>query len=181
MLKEYKDALIFLLKYLLVYVSLNSLYALYIDHYKPDADPITLGVTRQVTFLLSLTDSEITHEVVDTSVNVPILKGKRTVIEVYEGCNSINVIIVFVAFLIAFKGPLKATLKYLVIGVALIYVVNLLRVIALYWVALYIPDTLYFFHKFFFTGIIYLVVFAFWYFWINRVKEWKTAPVSKRE
>jgi hypothetical protein len=52
-------------------------------------------------------------------------------------------------------------------------VINLLRILLLYEVALHFPENLYFFHKFFFTGIIYLLVFILWYFWVNEVKKWK--------
>ncbi len=173
MLKEYKHALFFLAKYIAMYLVLNTLYALYVEGYKPDADPITIAVTKQGAFIMSIFDADINYHVVTSTPNVPITRKEQTVIEVFEGCNSVNVIIVFASFLIAFTGPVRNTAFFLIIGGLAIYFLNLMRVMALYWVALKFPQSLYFFHKFFFTGIIYLFVFWLWYVWVTKQKQWK--------
>lgn len=171
MLREFKPALIFLAKYLLLYVALNTAYGFFIENFRPDADPVTITVTRQTTGLLGLFYQGVECRVVDNSVNVPILIDQSTVIEVFEGCNSINVIIVFVCFLVAFKGPFPRFIAFLIGGVILIYLINLVRVAGLFMIAHHIPESLYFFHKYLFTGMIYLVVFSLWYFWIKLVKR----------
>lgn len=178
MLREYRESIVFLVKYVVLYVLLNTLYGLYIQHYRPEPDPVTILVTRHTASFLSLFDDDISSAVVDKSANVPILKAARVVVEVYEGCNSINVMIVYVAFLVAFRGPLNAFLVYLGGGLFLVYVINILRVSALYSVALHFPDQLYFFHKFFFTGMIYAVVFLLWFLWVRQVKAWKAEANS---
>ena len=173
MIQEYREAIIFLIKYVVLYVVLNTAYAYYIDYYLPNADPLTVVVTRHTEGLLSFVDPSVGSHLVAGSQNVPVTQSGRTVMSVYEGCNSINVMIVFVAFIIAFKGPFKLFLRYLVLGLLGVYLINLLRLIGLYGVSLYFPDAFYFFHKFFFTGVIYLVVFAIWYFWVAGIKRWK--------
>jgi exosortase family protein XrtF len=173
MLKQYRHALIFLAKYIVLYVLMNSIYAWYIESYRPNADPVTIVVTKHSAFIISLFDNEVKAEEIRALANVPIMKGSETVIEVYEGCNSINVMIVFVAFIFAFHGHWKILLPFLTMGLAIIYLINLLRIIALYIVALEFPQALYFFHKFLFTGVIYLIVFGLWYWWTLKVKEWQ--------
>jgi exosortase family protein XrtF len=173
MLKEYKHALIFLAKYIALYVALNSLYAWYIESYKPDPDPLTIAVTKHTAALLSIFDESVSYWVVPERSNVPLLKGNEIVVEVFEGCNSVNVILVFVSFIIAFQGNFRLFIIFLAGGSAVIYLMNLFRVMALYWVALHFPEALYFFHKFLFTGAIYVVVFALWYYWTIKVKAWK--------
>lgn len=175
MLKDYKEALAFVAKYVLVYLILNTLYAFYIDGHRPDADPLTTVVAKQVASLLAVYDGTVHAQVVRGSMNVPVAKGQQVIIEVFEGCNGVNVMVVFISFLIAFRGPGKATIIYLLLGLGVIYLLNLLRVMGLYWVALYYPMSLYYFHKFFFTGALYAVVFLIWYFWVKRVSRWKTA------
>jgi exosortase family protein XrtF len=180
MLKEYREAIIFLLKYVILYLVLNTVYAYYISHYAPEADPLTVLVTRHTEGLLSVFDGDVDSYVVSGSANVPLIKNGDTVMTVYEGCNSLNVMIVFVAFIIAFKGPLKLFIRYLSLGLVAVYLINLVRLIGLYGVALYFPRSFYFFHKFFFTGIIYLVVFTIWFFWMKDIKKWRfQTSVSK--
>jgi exosortase family protein XrtF len=173
MLKEYREAIIFLVKYVVIYVALNTVYAWYVAGYLPDADPLTVVVTRHTEGLLCVFDASVASHVVAGSQNVPITKDGTTVMSVYEGCNSINVMIVFVAFIIAFKGPFKLFLRYLMLGLLGVYLINLLRLVGLYGVSLHFPANFYFFHKFFFTGVIYLFVFLIWYFWISAVKRWR--------
>jgi exosortase family protein XrtF len=173
MLKEYKDALLFLGKYIALYIVLNTMYAWYVQHYSPNADPITKMVTHHSAAILHAFDDEVSLRVISGKSHVPITKNDETVIEVFEGCNSINVFIVFLSFIIAFQGSLKLFVQFLFGGMGIIYLINLLRIIALYVVALKFPDALYFFHKFFFTGIIYLIVFALWYLWTVKVKQWR--------
>jgi exosortase family protein XrtF len=177
MIKEYKHALLFLAKYIVLYVALNSLYAWFVESYKPDPDPITVMVTKHAAALMTIFDEEVSYRVAPATPNIPLLKNNQTVVEVFEGCNSINVILVFVSFIIAFQGNTKLFLLFFIGGTTLIYLVNLLRVIALYLVALHFPQALYFFHKFLFTGAIYALVFALWYYWTIKVKEWKLQQV----
>lgn len=177
MIKRYKHALIFLAKYLVLYVGLNSGYAWYVESYRPNTDPVTKMVTDHSAFIISLFDEGVHAEEIRASSNVPIMKGSETVIEVYEGCNSINVMLVFIAFVVAFWANWKVLLPYLGAGLIIIYFVNLLRIVGLYLVALKFPEALYFLHKFLFTGIIYLIVFALWYLWALRVKRWRMQQV----
>jgi len=168
---EYNSVLKFLAKFLGLYVVLNVAYGLIIEFYSPGYDPFTWLVTQHVVFFLSQIDSTVSMLALPVSASIKVLKDSKTVISVYEGCNSINVMIVYVSFLFSFTGPLKKTLQFFVLGIVVIYVMNLLRVILLYEVALFFPHNLYFFHKYFFTGIIYAVVFLLWYIWIKQVTK----------
>lgn len=173
MIREYKEAILFLVKYVVLYLVLNTVYAYYVDYYSPNADPLTITVTRHTEGLLSFFDSSVDSHIVPGSQDVPITQNGTTVMSVYEGCNSVNVMIVFIAFIIAFKGPFKLFLRYFLLGLMAVYLINLLRLMGLYGVSLHFPETFYFFHKFFFTGVIYLFVFLIWYFWISAVKQWR--------
>src|SRR5690606_243042 len=47
---------------------------------------------------------------------------------IVEGCNSVSVIILFIAFIIAFAEKFKKTFLFLFAGSVLIYTVNILRI-----------------------------------------------------
>jgi exosortase family protein XrtF len=169
--KDYKQIVIFLAKFVGIYLIGNILYGLFIEYYYPGPDPITLWTSRNVAFILKLLQEPIFLFTETASPYVSFLRGSASVIRVFEGCNGINVAIVYIAFLFAFKGSLKQTLVFLLLGLLVIYVSNLVRVSLLYGVAIRFPSTLYFFHKYLFTGILYLVVFILWYLWIRQIKS----------
>jgi exosortase family protein XrtF len=168
---ENKPALLFLITFVGLYLLLNTLYGLYVNSFLPQPDPITILVSKQVAGCLSLADTTITSSVMSGSKYVPIRNSYRTVIEVFEGCNGINVMIVFISFLLAYRGKLKATLLFGSVGIVVIHMMNLFRVSMLYGIELYFPRYLYFFHKYLFTGMIYAVVFLMWYLWAKRLKR----------
>ncbi|MEJ0030753.1 MAG: exosortase family protein XrtF [Bacteroidota bacterium] len=171
-MKDQKAILFFLLKFVGLYVVLNTVYGLWISSYAPLPDPITKVVTHQSVACISITEKNISIGSVATSPNVPILKDGRAVVNVYEGCNGLNVMFVFLSFVIAYTGTLWKTAWFCVVGLVLIYIFNLFRVSLLYFIAEYYPNNLYFFHKYLFTGVLYGIVFVLWYFWVRKV--WPT-------
>lgn len=170
-LSDNRQAIYFLLVFAGLYVALNSLYGLYITSWSPDPDPVTQLVTRQVSFVLSLFDPGIHAVGVPGSGNVAIDNNTHRVLLVFEGCNGLNVMIVFLCFLAAFRSNIRATLMFAGIGMLIIYGMNLGRVTALYFIAEKFPAYLYFFHKYLLTGLLYVVVFGLWIIWVNRIRR----------
>jgi exosortase family protein XrtF len=170
-IRENKAAIFFLLFFVGFYVILNTIYGFYIEYYSPQADPITKVVSKQVAFFLRLFDPSVFVTPSLSSRNITIANGYRTVIDVFEGCNGVNVMIVFASFLIAFRGSVKLTTLFLTVGLVIIHFVNLVRVVLLYLVEIHFPRYMYFFHKYFFTGCIYTIVFVMWYVWIKSIKR----------
>lgn len=172
-IKAYRPALYFLLVFIGLYLLFNTLYGFYIEMYYPMADPLTITISRQVSVLLSWFYEDISFEVLPDLAYSTLRHKGIEVINVFEGCNGLNVMIVYLSFLFAFSGKLKSTLYFLWIGITVLYLINLLRVMLLFQVSLHFPQQLYFFHKYFFTGMLYLFVFALWYAWVKRVKREK--------
>lgn len=171
LIRENRKAIWFLLTFAGLYVSLNSAYGLFIQYYYPTSDPFTRWVASQVAWILSFFDPSVSSLPSLYQKNIAIINDRKEVIYVFEGCNGLNVMIVYVSFLIAFKGSMKMFSRFFCGGIVGLHLLNLARVTLLYAVALYFPDQLYFFHKYLFTGVIYLMVFALWYSWIRLVKK----------
>ena len=136
--------------------------------YGPIADPFTQMVTNHSAGLLQLVGFETSILASGTVANVALQFAGKTVVNVYEGCNAINVSILFVAFIVAYKGSFKRTLIFGLVGLLAIYLFNLIRVSGLFLVAKFFPDQLYLMHKFVFTGVIYAFVFALWFIWVKK-------------
>ncbi|MBL7875978.1 MAG: exosortase family protein XrtF [Cyclobacteriaceae bacterium] len=168
-MKEFIPAFRFLGVFLGLYFGLNLAYGLWISSYGSSVDWATRVVTEQTSFIINLFGENTATLPKPASPTVSIMKESQSVISVFEGCNGINVMIVFVSFLIAFKGSRKQLAWFLPLGIVIIYVSNLLRVAALYYVAFYWQRYFYYVHKYAFTATIYLIVFALWVWWMERV------------
>lgn len=167
---ENRAAFVFIVKFVILYLAANTLYGFWVEWYSPSADPMTVQVAKMTAKGIAWFDGDVKAIEMANSKNVAIRNAEGIVIEVFEGCNGINVMLVFLSFIIAFRGTLAKTAKFAAIGCAVIYLLNLLRVGALYTVELNWPRYLYFFHKYLFTGGIYLAVFFMWYLWARQVK-----------
>jgi exosortase family protein XrtF len=167
-MKDTKGALQFLAIFLGLYFTLNIMYGLWVASYNNRADPITVLITEQTSLLLNLFGEETTIDLAKDKPSVAIKKSGFKVIGVYEGCNSINVMIVFVAFVIAFKGKVKQAAAFIPLGLVILYFANLLRVALLYFIAAYWSH--YFYHKYLFTAFIYLIVFVLWLWWMKLAR-----------
>src|SRR5688572_17996385 len=145
--KEFRPALLFLAKFLAIYFIGNILYGLFIETYKDHPDPITSTVTRQSAQLLNVLGYDTSTEDYPNKPKVAMKINDHYVLNVYEGCNGINVMIVFMAFLFAFGGRAKALTFFIPMGLLIIHITNLFRIALLFDLSLDHPDQFYFFHK----------------------------------
>ena len=87
--------------------------------------------------------------------------------------------ILFVSFVIAFKGKFKAMVWFLPFGIAVIHIANIIR-IALLAVALYhFPKAEHLLHGVLFPLLIYGIVFILWMIWVNRFSEYAKGTTQK--
>jgi len=169
--RDNRKAVRFILVFAGMYLALNFIYGIYIQLYYPTSDPFTRAVTSQVTWLLALTDPSVSDAPAPFSSNIAVSNRNGTVLYVFEGCNGLNVMIVYVTFLLSFRGSIGRTVRFAAAGLLGIHVFNIIRIGLLYFVTLYFKSQLYFFHKYLFTGAIYVFVFTLWYFWVRSNKD----------
>ena len=165
--KEFKPTILFLIKFLGIYLSLNVMYGFYVTSYEPKPDPVTWQATQHTAIALSALGWESTTKEYEEKPSVAIVHNSKTIVSVYEGCNSLNVMIVFLAFVLSFGAKRKPLIWFLPIGLILIYIINILRIALLFLVSLKLPHFLYFTHKYLFTAVIYLFVIMLWFVWIR--------------
>lgn len=168
---EFKPALAFLGKFLAFYLVGNILYGVYVESYGDQPDPITRAVTSQTSVVLNILGYQASYEDVAAQAKVALMDAGNIVLYVFEGCNGINVMIVFVAFIFAFGGRLKRFLIFLPIGLLIIHLFNLVRVAFLFYLAQTNSTKFYYYHKYLFTATLYAVVFILWYFWVTQFNE----------
>lgn len=172
--KEFRPTILFLLKFVGIYVVGNLLYGLYVTSYEPAPDPMTRWATHQTAIALTACGWSTYSEDTINKPTTNLIYQEKNILAVYEGCNGINVMIIFIAFLVAF-GPLTKQLFWFIpVGLVLIHIVNLTRITLLFWVSIYMRQYMYFMHKYFFTAILYVVVFMLWVWWVRKFASKKT-------
>lgn len=169
-----RSAIRFLLWFLGIYLIGNLIYGLYIQGLSPLPDAFTKSVSAQTSSLLNML-GQPTHIVVNsTQPTVLLQENGATILRIYEGCNGINVLIVFAAFVVAFGGRPLHQVAFVGVGSIALHVANLARIGLLYWVGKNHERYFYYVHKYVFTIVLYLVVLVLWAIWVYR--EVKTRP-----
>ena len=94
------------------------------------------------------------------------------ILGIARNCNGLEVMAIFAGFIAAFPGSIKHKLWYLPAGIVALFVLNIIRCIALTLVQLHYPQWLDFNHKFTFVVVIYGAMFYLWYIWVNRFSSY---------
>lgn len=176
LLLQYKSVIKFIITFLLVYGVLSFVYSQYLELSKGTIyypDYVTNLVANQSEILLDSFgyDSQVLPHPDEPSMK--LLVNEKYVARVIEGCNGTSVIILFIAFVVAFAGKLKTTFFYILSGSVLIYTVNLFRIVILAIGLYHYPWRKEILHSVIFPGIIYGMVFLLWMFWVNRFSKIK--------
>jgi exosortase family protein XrtF len=135
---------------------------------KNEIDSFSQLVANQTQSVLTLFDANAYIEAHPSEPSIKINYKGQYISRIIEGCNALSVMILFVAFIVAFTGKWKQTLLFIVFGSILIHVLNIAR-IALLCIALYhYPEFEHLLHGVIFPLIIYGVVFLLWVIWVNK-------------
>ncbi len=189
MFKEFKPAIVFLVKFFAIYLTGTVAYGIYIRASQPYPDAITQWVTHQMVYILEMKYGTIqqtiitgtTDQLMDTdaqwkgvgaAIALATEKG-ISMVSVFEGCNGFVIVVLFLAFLIAFGGPGRKLAWFIPLGIIAIHVANLFRLVLLGAISIDFPQYLFFTHKYLFTAIIYGAVFLLWYVWVIQVGKSK--------
>lgn len=164
---KYKAVWLFLIKFFGAYIIGVLVYNNYLGNFSLHVDEITQIVTEQVAQLFSLTLPEITTAYSCESPVSEIQYFGVTLVILMEGCNAVSVMILFVAFLVAFKGPLKNYLWFVPSGILLLYLANIVRIYLIGMIVLYYPNYVDMAHDYVFPGVIYGTTFLLWVVWVK--------------
>lgn len=179
--KKFKPTIFFLLRFFGIYLAGSLLYGAFISYYDtldpPRTDPITRYVAVHCAyptgwlgydFRLEPHDHLNRESLPEQTYDTLWLNGQYAV-SVEEGCNGINIMILFVAFVVAFSGKRRNMLLFIPAGLVFIHLANIGRLLLLSllnveWGA----AAFHFFHKYGFTAVLYAAVFVLWYLWVTR-------------
>lgn len=97
----------------------------------------------------------------------------QPVVLVADACNGLELMALYIGFLISFPGNLKWKALFIPIGSMLIFTLNVIREIILALNYKYFQQTFDFNHKYTYVFTVYLFIFLIWRFWLNNFSEVK--------
>ena len=85
-------------------------------------------------------------------------------------CNGLELFAAYIGFLVCVPGTIKKKFAFVIFGVVLIYLVNVLRCCILAWLNLNKPEWSEFAHHYAFTTIVYVFIFMLWVLFMKKTK-----------
>ncbi|MHB0969474.1 MAG: exosortase H [Thermoanaerobaculia bacterium] len=129
--------------------------------------PFTAGIAKVSTEVLRF--AGMNTIVVDTVISSP-----RFAVNVENGCNGVEAMILLIAAMAAFPASWKAKVVGIVTGIIAIQLLNLVRVTSLFWLGANYPKIFDMVHTAVWQSAIILVSLAFFVFWSVRVGPSRT-------
>ncbi len=147
----------------LLFVYLGGLTLLLSTALRPSYDAVSVWLSvftaRTVSGLMGL--------VVDTTSKGVFVSYDGFMVEIIGECVGIYEAIIFIACVLAYPAPWQAKAKGLPLGIAVIFVFNLVRIMGLLVVGRHQPEMFEFFHLYFWQGTLVLIVAVVWLAWLH--------------
>jgi exosortase H (IPTLxxWG-CTERM-specific) len=156
-------------KYALIYfLILGALFGL---ETTPWAQAFTVGTWTQ--FLADFSGGLM--QIVDPTVMVQgsDIRNSQTgyAVSIKSGCNGVEAAMILAAAMLAYPAPWLKKLSGMVIGVLAIQILNIVRIISLYYLGAWSQKALDIAHLYIWPGLIILdalVIFLLWIHWLGR-------------
>ncbi len=129
--------------------------------------PFTAFVAHCSSILMNIfgAGSKVTENTLSTS---------KFSINVVDGCNGIYATAILISGVIAYPASLRHKFYGIIFGFTAVFLVNLVRVISLFYMGLQFPDIFQEVHVYVWQPIIILWAIIVWNFWSKKIEE-KTA------
>jgi exosortase H (IPTLxxWG-CTERM-specific) len=132
-------------------------------------DAVTLGFVRPYTeriaraagFALDLMGER-------TRVQGTLLHSPRFAVNIYHGCNGLLATSIYLAAVLAFPATWRERAIGAAIGIPAIQVLNLLRILTLYYIGIHWPGVFAAAHGYVWQSIVILLSMAVWIYWAER-------------
>jgi exosortase/archaeosortase family protein len=99
-----------------------------------------------------------------------VIDGYRGVVVLNE-CNALTLMSLYSGFIVAFQGPNKKRIIYLLSGIGIIFILNVIRIMAFSLATVYFQHYWDIFHEFSSFIFFYPVILGIWYQWTLLSEE----------
>ncbi|HEX7153742.1 MAG TPA: exosortase H [Thermoanaerobaculia bacterium] len=152
---------LFLLKFFAILVGAYLLIA-----WQPVNDsvivPFTTGIAKVSAVVLKAIGQ-------DVAVAGTVISSSRFAVNINNGCNGVEAMLILLASIVAFPASLKARAAGLLLGAIAVQLLNEVRIVSLYLLGAYQPRLFDMFHTAVWQIVIIIAAIAFFLFWSARV------------
>jgi exosortase H (IPTLxxWG-CTERM-specific) len=128
--------------------------------------PWTDAVARISGSLMRLFDPSVT-----ASGNVIGSRGSAFAVSIEAGCNGVEATLVLIAAMLAFPAPWRHRMTGIIAGVAAVQVLNILRVVSLFYLGQWNYDMFEWAHLYVWQALIMLDVLIVWVIWVRMASS----------
>lgn len=164
--------MLFLLLFPAVYSLLDLLYFALPDHVLRDGVHYYGIVLPAATLLNAVVPGETVQALHGS------LQSQRALLEIVRGCDGAGVMFLLVAALVAAPAGIDRKLQGIVAGVGLVYVLNELRIVALYYVVAYRNHWFGPLHNYFVPMLMIVASLLFFLWWLGWAQRRQPAVVA---
>lgn len=122
--------------------------------------PYTTFVAKMSGVALALLGEDIT-------VRGVVLSSPRFAVTIYNGCNGLVTSLIFISGVLAFPASLSSKAIGVVGGLLSIQLINLIRIVSLFYIGIYLPQYFSQSHIFIWQSIVIVAGVALWVIWAN--------------
>src|SRR5215212_9591387 len=133
--------------------------------------PFTGGVARVSGALLHAIGQPV-------EVSGTVIRSSRFGVNINNGCNGVEAMLILLASIVAFPASLKARAFGLLLGAIVVQVLNAVRIVTLYLLGAYQPRLFDMFHTAVWQILVILAAIAFFLLWSARVAPNRLATRS---
>jgi exosortase H (IPTLxxWG-CTERM-specific) len=123
--------------------------------------PYTEGIARVAGGFLTLLGEQ-------THVDGTLLSSPRFAVNIYHGCNAVLATSIYLSAVLAFPSSLREKAIGFALGVPAIQIINMIRILSLYFIGIHWPDIFGVAHGYVWQSIVILLSMVVWIFWAER-------------
>ncbi len=104
---------------------------------------------------------------------VLLIRGEHVILRIGDACNGLELMLIYAGVISLLPGNKKRKTLYIIVGLLLLLIANMLRCTGLEWVYEFYRPLFETTHHYIFTLVMYVLIFIGWSFYINkgRLKE----------
>lgn len=131
--------------------------------------PYTAVIARGSGFILGLFGEEV-------AVSGCVVSSPRFAVTIYNGCNGLITSLILVSGVLAFPARWSAKVIGVVGGLLAIQLINLVRIVSLFYIGVFFPEHFNDAHIFIWQSLVILAGISLWIVWAHRFAAARETP-----
>ena len=172
----------FLKRALLIFIVWKLVYHLFLFNGRVIDKPLTDFSAKSTVWAMQLVYPGSQFNVTEKAVKNPykteddlfiinIYKNGHDIVGIADGCNALELYVLYLGFLIAFPSTLKRLTLFGFFGVIIIFTANIIRLVALAAMNMNKMQTVDIAHHYFFKLIVYAIIFFLWMVYTGKIRS----------